>query len=333
MSIRTVATLVATHVAATAGDLEGVPYAESVQGKGHNLRMENRFALAVLFLLSAAVSSMYEASSRATGTKMSFVKQIRRINFVHLGVCCTAFAILFGVPNLVVALKDATGARSASQSFISIIVPLLLSKGCITVLRNLARADGRLLNVSIIIAFALNVTVSLVIRTNFLYFVNADLFMLVLSCLAVSSVEFVTRMCMGVSYLLRAGYALHKARINGKTLDGLLTVAGDVQHFMDLHYSQLWIDQFSEVFVIMLIVLLQLVQPVWAQYLTWGSYAEHESQHGNVITGLLIQLGVELLVDSSVLRICYRFAPIDKLATFRRLRSKSLVGSLKTHSK
>ena len=324
LSIGCYGMLVATHIAATAGDLEGVPFESSVQEAGKRIRTVHLVALSCGFLLSVAVSSMHEASSMAPGTTTSctcLVQHIRRIRCKHLAVCCSPAMILFAVQHIVNALREVMGARS----ILSFVVPLILSKFCLMVLRTVARADKRLLNIVVGIAFALNVMVSLTIRMNFLHLAHADLLTLTFSCLAVSTVEFIARMGMGLSQLLFAGYAWRRACINRETLDGILTVAGDMQHRMDLHYGQLWIDQFAEVFVIMHIVLLQLAQPVWAQYLIWGSYAEHENRHGQVLISLLIQLGVELVVDSSVLKMCYHIVPIDTLATFRRHRSQALV--------
>ena len=321
----------ATHVEGALGDLEGASLANTVEVKGRTLRISHMTVLSVIFLLSALVSSMYDASPRAAGTKVSctsFVEQIRRIRFLHIGVCIVALAILFGTQEVV---NYMVGARF--KTIIVIVVPLVMSKFCLLVLRSMvtARTDGKLLNIAVVIVFSLNVMVSLTIRIRVMFFTNSDFLKLFATCLAVSAVEFMARMAMGLSHLIRAGYAFRRARINGETLSSLTAVAGDMQHRMDLHYGQLWIDQFSEVFVIMLIFLQQLGQPVWAQYLTWDRYAEYESRIGNVLIGLLIQLGVELLVDSSVLGMCYRFVPIDRLATFRRLRSKSLVRPLSCH--
>jgi len=316
--------LVAIHIAATRGDLEGVSFSASLHGKGHDIRIEHLFALAVTFLLSAAVSSMYDASSMEPGTTASctwFVQQIRRIRFLHIGVCVSAFAMLFGVPTLINFLKSETDV----PTMVVVLVPLIMAKFLLVVLRSMARVDGKLLNILVVIAFSLNVMTSQAIRIQVMLFLDTDFLKLFVVCLAVSGVEFVARTSMGLSHLLRTGYAYQQARINGLTLDSLVRLAASCQHRADLHYGQLWIDQFSEVFVIVMIVLQQLTQPVWAMYLTWDSYAAYESRHGSVLIGALIQLGVELLVDSSVLGLCYRCIPIDTLATFRRLRSKSLV--------
>ena len=187
---------------------------------------------------------------------------------------------------------------------------------------------------------------ALLIRKSVIDESNEQLSELFINFLTLGVVEVISR---GASYALhtlviatRLQYSvadgqLSRNSMNTLTLDGLLDRHAEVQGRMDFLTANLWIDQFVEIFVCIIIVSQEMSAPAWSLYRTWMSAEAWHNRFPFMLASSAIQMGVEVLVDCLIWLAGRRMLPLDVSCVFRRILAKRstvffVLGVMQMHS-
>ena len=114
--------------------------------------------------------------------------------------------------------------------------------------------------------------------------------------------------------------------INFMTLSGALDAHSIAQKQMHMFYGHVWSEESAEIFVCVVITAQELAMPVWNQYRTFHSLADHAA-NGAVrsMVILIIRLVFEFGIGWVLLTWCRKRMPTNFRQMLRRSMSKSVV--------
>jgi len=92
-----------------------------------------------------------------------------------------------------------------------------------------------------------------------------------------------------------------------------------VQRRVDGITSYMFVDQFVEIFVFIMITSQDLSAPIWSHILVWRSVEAWGTRFPLILAEGAIQLGVEFLVDVLIWRLCFRWLAWDLPQITRRV--------------
>ena len=222
---------------------------------------------------------------------------IYRGRFV-MGLCVL---VLFGtqIENLQIAIGQIIHGHN---SILVAIIPLILSKLLLLILRNMIRIDDNSRMTMTLVSLSLNSYTSVSTRRLFLEISESNYAVIFLTSCAMGCCEIFARTCITISHCHWVSHYMKLETINTKTLDGLLNVYTDVVTRSDLFYSQLFTDQFVEIFVILMIAGQDLCQPVWTQYRVWDSAERYAHRARFICAAVSVQLSIGIFLDWTILR-------------------------------
>jgi hypothetical protein len=196
----------------------------------------------------------------------------------------------------------ATGGNDSEYEFLGVLVPLVLGKLVLTVLRIQTRGGDSLpLTTALMLSFLGNSFATLAARR--FIFQGLEGTALVLNCALIALLEILTRWSVFWFGVIAAGSAMRSARINTQTLDGLLHLHDRLRLAIDEHCSHMLIDQVSEIAVCVTVAMQYLCVPQWVVRKTLQEYQDRASQ---IFLSLAVQLIFEVLVDFCIVRITFR---------------------------
>jgi len=174
-----------------------------------------------------------------------------------------------------------------------------------------------------IVSFYLTTTVSLSTRKRLLLVADGNLGLVFVNSLATSVFECLARALGANAQFARVSRVFRKSAPNASTLDELVTTHLKISRLTDLWYGYLWMDQLSEISVVMIIAIQDASQPVWTQSRTWDSMSNYTNRHAEIFPRLAIQLGVEICVDWFIMKISSLLIPLDFAGAVRRIALKT----------
>jgi len=133
--------------------------------------------------------------------------------------------------------------------------------------------------------------------------------------------ELLSRSVLCALYMLGTYLRFHRAKINTCTLDELVRINDDLVPRTCLFYGQLFVDQCAEIFTITTLFAQNLCRSVWSvagtEFLS-AEFFRSGAWYGTVVAAFLVQLCVEIPVDSLAIYCSHRVAPVDLIYTFRK---------------
>mmetsp|Transcript_30045 Transcript_30045/g.48432 ORF Transcript_30045/g.48432 Transcript_30045/m.48432 type:complete len:549 (+) Transcript_30045:328-1974(+) len=223
------------------------------------------------------------------------------------GVFFVTVSMILTLTSLV---NDLTGLlQRMVGDYMGLILQLILSKCLLILLRNTTwRSRSRdanhlsgSLHIVTMLTFLLATSVGMATRRTFRRVGNDSLMYSVYASLGHSVVELMSRFFLASSHLLRSALVIQEAGLNTCTLHQIVQRAHTLEQYVDMNYTFLWVDQFAEISVIMVIAAQDLCRPIWS-----ASEHLHQTSWMTTLCILGIQLGIEVGVDWCVLYTCYR---------------------------
>jgi hypothetical protein len=95
--------------------------------------------------------------------------------------------------------------------------------------------------------------------------------------------------------------------LNTQSLAGILDAHATLQRRLDTMLGSFFVDQFTEIFVFVLILLQDMCMPVWTQYRDYASEDAYRHRFSTSLSIFAVQVGIEMLVDWSIWRTLRRF--------------------------
>ena len=145
--------------------------------------------------------------------------------------------------------------------------------------------------------------VSVTIRKIILY-QSQNLSALLVNCLTLASVEVVSRSLTYSCQIIMLGFRMQ--HLNTRTLGELVDLHTAVQRSVDGITSYMFVDQFVEIFVFVMITSQDMSAPIWSSFRVWRSVEAWDARIPFIFAEGAIQMGVEFLVDLLTWHLCFR---------------------------
>lgn len=150
--------------------------------------------------------------------------------------------------------------------------------------------------------------VSLFVRRQALDASAHDLASVLRLHLILAAVEFASRAVVYWAFVYKT--AIDLVRMNTLTLSaprGIFDVSKKVERRVFVTMLAFWLDQATEIAVIIIISMQELAMPLWSQYNHWVSRERFMIRYTPVVLSLLIQLALEFSVDYVTWRLFFRY--------------------------
>ena len=138
--------------------------------------------------------------------------------------------------------------------------------------------------------------VSVTIRKIILY-QSQNLSALLVNCLTLASVEVVSRSLTYSCQIIMLGFRMQ--HLNTRTLGELVDLHTAVQRSVDGITLYMFVDQFVEIFVFVMITSQDMSAPIWSSFRVWRSVEAWDARIPFIFAEGAIQMGVEFLSTSS----------------------------------
>ena len=195
-------------------------------------------------------------------------------------------------------------ALSESRIF-SVVAASGLCRGLNFLVRWLVNRDKSLpVHVANVLSMLLlTYDVSVTIRRIILY-QSQSLSALLVNCLTLASVEVVSRSLTYFGQIITLGFRMQ--HLNTRTLGELVDLHTAVQRSVDGITLYMFVDQFVEIFVFVMITSQDMSAPIWSSFRVWRSVEAWDARIPFIFAEGAIQMGVEFLVDLLTWHLCFR---------------------------
>ena len=149
---------------------------------------------------------------------------------------------------------------------------------------------------------------------------NQNPLVLLVNCLKLASVEVVSRSLAYSMHIIMISCDMQN--LNGLTLVGLVDLHTAVQRRVDGITSYMFVDQFVEIFVFILITSQDLSAPIWSHIRVWRSVEAWSARFPSILAEGAVQMSVEFLVDLLIWRLCFQRLAWDMPQITRRIFHK-----------
>ena len=102
--------------------------------------------------------------------------------------------------------------------------------------------------------------------------------------------------------------------LNTQSLAGILDAHAALQRRHDTAVGTFFVDQFTEIFVFVLIFFQDMCMPVWTQYRIYASEDAYRHRFSTSLSIFAVQLAIEMIVDWSIWRTLRRFVSPSSIA-------------------
>ena len=199
--------------------------------------------------------------------------------------------------------------------FTGVILPLILGKSVLLMLRMIGRPEGSLpLRSSLMLQFMVNSLASMAARR--FNFVDDNLIIVVLNCLVISAIEILSRLFIHWFHVLAMGTELQRARIYSLTLDELLHLHHRIQYSIDQYTGYMLIDHVTEIAACFTLTTQYLLLPQWVVS------QPHDDYRTRVFSSFAVQMVFELVV--AFVHVYSSHRGVESLVPFRVLCERVL---------
>lgn len=224
-------------------------------------------------------------------------------------------------------------ALSESRIF-SVVAASGLCRGLNFLVRWLVNRDKSLpVHVANVLSMLLLTYVSVTIRRIILY-QSQSLSALLVNCLTLASVEVVSRSLTYFGQIITLGFRMQ--HLNTRTLGELVDLHTAVQRSVDGITLYMFVDQFVEIFVFVMITSQDMSAPIWSSFRVWRSVEAWDARIPFIFAEGAIQMGVEFLVDLLIWHLCFRrlawnLPQVTRRVLFKKPVAVFTMGLMLTH--
>ena len=126
-----------------------------------------------------------------------------------------------------------------------------------------------------------------------------------------------------LTYAMGTGKMYKHFHLNTKSLAGICDAHAALQRRLDTAAGSFVVEQFTEIFVFVLIFSQDLCMPVWNQYRVYVSEDVYSHRFATSLSIFAVQMGIEMFVDLFIWKSLRRFvSPSSIVGVFGRVGSR-----------
>jgi len=126
-----------------------------------------------------------------------------------------------------------------------------------------------------------------------------------------------------LTFAMGTGNMYKQFRLNTKSVDGICDAHAALQRRLDTAAATFFVDQFTEIFVFVLIFFQHICMPVWNQYLIYVTEDAYRHRFATSLSIFAVQMGIEMIVDLFIWMTLHRFvSPSSIVGVLGRVGSR-----------